>query len=69
MEESVRLVKPWATGGGDFSVRIYKVDQSGRPLDGAEFTLYQADGVDDDQMEPLGFYKPVRDVQGRSAVS
>ena len=66
VEESVRLVKPWATGGGDFSVRIYKVDQSGRPLDGAEFTLYQADGVDDDQMEPLGFYKPVRDVQGRS---
>ena len=66
VEEAVRIVKPWATGGGDFSVKIYKVDQSGRPLEGAEFTLYRAAGVDDDHMEPLGIYKPVKEEQGRS---
>ena len=66
VEEAVKIVKPWATGGGDFSVRIYKVDQSGRPLDGAEFTLYKAGEVGDSNMEPAGTYKPVKDEQGRS---
>lgn len=65
VEENVKIVKPYATGTGDFSIRIYKVDQSGQPLDGAEFTLYKADQVDGD-LEPVGTYKPEKGEQGTS---
>lgn len=59
VDEKVYIVEPYATGSGDFSIKIYKTDQDGLPLEGAIFTLYKVTGIDDPSMVQAGTYSPV----------
>lgn len=61
IERSVTIVKAAFTGGGKFSIKLYKVDQNKQPLTGAAFTLSKVSEVGSPDLEYVGEFTPVID--------
>ena len=61
IERSVTIVKAAFTGGGNFSIKLYKVDQNKQPLTGAAFTLSKVSEVGSTDLEYVGEFTPVID--------